>query len=194
MNDDVSVTPSSQLAAALVRVALGDQAALKRVYDLTSSHLFGVALRILRRRDLAEEVLQETYISVWHHADSYRVATSQPMTWLITLVRNKALDVVRSAAHRREIQLPVQLEGEEVDLPDDAADAVELLNQATQQLRVRQCMDTLAATHRQCLALAYYQGFTYTEVAARLHAPVGSVKSWARRGLVRLKHCLAAAA
>ena len=103
---------SSELAEQLARVALGDHAALRRVYEMTSSHLFGVALRILGRRDLTEEVIQDAFVNVWNHAGSYRVAQSQPMTWLISIVRNKALDVVRSAVVRRETEMPTDEEGE----------------------------------------------------------------------------------
>jgi RNA polymerase sigma-70 factor (ECF subfamily) len=187
----VSPSPqSSELAGQLARVALGDHAALRRVYEMTSSHLFGVALRILGRRDLTEEVIQDAFVNVWNHAGSYRVAQSQPMTWLISIVRNKALDVVRSAAVRRETELPTDEDGEERDLPDDSPQALELLTKATQALRVRECMEALDATHRQCLALAYYHGMSHTEVAEHLNAPLGTVKTWVRRGLERLKHCV----
>lgn len=181
---------SSELADHLARVALGDHAALRRVYDMTASHLFGVAFRILGRRDLCEEVIQDAFVNIWNHADSYRVAQSQPMTWLISIVRNKALDVVRSAAMRRETEMPTDEEGEERDIRDDRPQALELLMQAAQTLRIRECLEGLDANHRQCLALAYYQGMSHTEVADHLGAPLGTVKTWVRRGLERLKHCL----
>lgn len=97
--------PESSLQKDLARVALGDRAAFERVYQATSAHLFGVALRILGRHDAAEDVLQEAFVSVWHHAGSYQAANSQPMTWLISIVRNRALDVVRSASGEPRLRL-----------------------------------------------------------------------------------------
>jgi RNA polymerase sigma-70 factor, ECF subfamily len=181
---------SSELAEQLARVALGDHAALRRVYEMTSSHLFGVALRILGRRDLTEEVIQDAFVNVWNHAGSYRVAQSQPMTWLISIVRNKALDVVRSAVVRRETEMPTDEEGEVRDIPDERPQALDLLAAAAQSLRIRECLAALDASQRQCLALAYYQGMSHAEVAQHLSAPLGTVKTWVRRGLERLKHCL----
>lgn len=188
-NADIS-NASRELQAQLARVALGDRKAFERVYQMTSAHLFGVALRILNRREAAEEVLQEAFISVWHQAGNYEVAASQPMTWLISIVRNKALDVVRSAAVRHETELPVDEEGETMDVADDRASPLGLLEQASDALGIRRCIETLEASHRQCLALAYYHGMSHSEVANHVKAPLGSVKAWVRRGLERLKKCL----
>lgn len=181
---------STPLQQDLARVALGDRAAFERVYQATSAHLFGVALRILNRRDAAEDVLQEAFVSVWHHAGSYQAANSQPMTWLISIVRNKALDVVRSAAVRHETSMPAGNDGEEIDFADERPGALALLMQGAEALAIRGCMEALDASHRQSLALAYYHGMSHSEVAAHLRAPLGSVKAWVRRGLERLKRCL----
>jgi RNA polymerase sigma-70 factor (ECF subfamily) len=189
--DETQTDQSRELQAQLARVALGDKAAFARVYQMTSSHLFGVALRILNRRDAAEDVLQDAFVSVWHQAGSYQAATSQPMTWLITIVRNKALDVVRSAAVRRETEMPVDEEGQTMEIEDDRLNPLGLLEQAADALGIRRCMEVLDASHRQCLALAYYHGMSHSEVAAHINAPLGSVKAWVRRGLERLKKCLA---
>ena len=178
----------------LARVALGDRAAFARVYQATSAHLLGVALRILKRRDVAEDVLQEAFVSVWHHAGSYQAATSQPMTWLISIVRNRALDVVRSAASRHETAFPQADGGDPVETPDAGPGPLGLLTAAFDAMAIRGCMETLDASHRQCLALAYYQGMSHSEVAAHLRAPLGSVKAWVRRGLERLKQCVEARA
>lgn len=181
---------SSVLQQDIARVALGDRAAFARVYQATSAHLFGVALRILNRRDAAEDVLQEAFMSVWHHAGSYQSAASQPMTWLISIVRNKALDVVRSAAVRHETQLSTDEDGEAVDIEDERPNPLALLTQAADTLAIRGCMEALDASHRQSLALAYYHGMSHSEVADHMRAPLGSVKAWVRRGLDRLKKCL----
>lgn len=181
---------SAALQLDLSRVALGDRAAFARVYRATSAHLFGVALRILGRRDAAEDVLQEAFVNVWNHAGSYQAATSQPMTWLISIVRNKALDVVRSAAVRHETVLPVDAEGNALDVVDESPSPLALLAAASEALAIRGCMDALDASHRQSIALAFYRGMSHAEVAAQLGAPLGSVKAWVRRGLARLKLCL----
>ncbi len=181
---------STALQQDLARVALGDRAAFARVYQATSSHLFGVALRILNRRDAAEDVLQEAFVSVWHHASSYQASSGQPMTWLISIVRNRALDVVRSASMRHEIAMPAATEGGAIEVADDRPNPLQLLAEATDALAVRGCMEALDASHRQSLALAYYHGMSHSEVAAHMRAPLGSVKAWVRRGLERLKKCM----
>jgi len=178
---------SSSLRQDLARTALGDRAAFERVYSATSAHLFGVALRILRRNDLAEEVLQEAFVNVWHHADSYDAAASQPMTWLISVVRNKAFDHLRSHARHEAERLDAALEE---DLPDEREGPLQMLTRATDAMRIRGCLETLQPSYRQSLALAFYHGLSHAEIARQLHAPLGSVKSWVRRGLERIKQCL----
>ncbi|HYF42660.1 MAG TPA: sigma-70 family RNA polymerase sigma factor [Ramlibacter sp.] len=184
---------SAQLRELIARSAAGDHAAFAQVYQRTQAHLFGVALRILGREQAAEDVLQEAFVSIWHHAAAYRSQVGgqevQPMTWLIAIVRNKALDALRSRARRAETEL-----GEEEASHPAAPSALDLLAGATEALRIRQCMEALDGSHRQSLALAYYQGLSHSEVAAAMGAPLGSVKAWIRRGLDKLKACLAAQA
>lgn len=178
------------LAQQLARVALGDQAALKRVYQMTSDYLFGVALRLLNRREVAEDVLQDAFVSIWHQAGSYNPATSQAMTWLISIVRNKALDVLRSAHSRHETSLPQQVDGSTQELEDDRPNPLDLLTAASESMAVKVCMESLEAVQRQSLALAYYHGLSHSEVAEQVQAPLGTVKAWVRRGLERLKRCV----
>lgn len=189
------MSDSATLQADLARTALGDRAAFKRVYDATSAHLFGVALRMLNRRDVAEDVLQEAFVNVWHHAGSYHSAASQPMTWLISIVRNKALDHLRAAGRRKTESLDdVDDDAPEREIADTDGNPLDLLTRAIDALHIRRCMETLDATHRQCLALAFYQGLSHSEVADHIGSPLGSVKAWVRRGLDKLKQCLEAAA
>lgn len=183
--------PSDRLRADLARVALGDRAALRRVYDATSAHLFGVALRILNRRDLAEDVLQEAFVNVWHHAGSYEANQGQPMTWLISVVRNKALDHLRAGQrHVAESLDAAEEDGEARQVADERPNPMQLLLAAADALAIRSCMEAIEPSQRQCLALAYYHGYSHSEVAEHLRAPLGSVKAWIRRGLERLKKCL----
>lgn len=186
-----SAAASSDLAQLLARVALGDRSAFQRVYALTSAHLFGVAVRILNRPELAEDVLQDAFVNVWNNATSYSAAVAQPMTWLISIVRNKALDHLRAQQRQRAESLTVEDdEDEEHQIADERPDPLGLLTQALDSARIRDCMETLDASHRQSLALCYYHGLSHSEVAEHVSAPLGTVKAWVRRGLERLKKCL----
>jgi len=189
---------AATLQELLERTGRGDHAAFAEVYRRTQAHLFGLALRMLRREQSAEDVLQEAFVNIWKSAGSYRAQVDgrdiQPMTWLIAIVRNKALDALRTRKRRGEVEWT---EPDDDSLAADAAaapSALELLSRASQALAVEGCLNSLDGTHRQCLALAYYQGLTHSEVAAQVGAPLGSVKAWIRRGLDKLKACLAVAA
>jgi RNA polymerase sigma-70 factor (ECF subfamily) len=181
---------SARLAALLSRVALGDQAAFAEFYEMTSSHLYGVALRILRDSPAAEEILQEAYVNVWHHAGSYEAAKSQPLTWLTTIVRNRCLDQLR----RRELDTVTLTSDDddapEYDLPSDTMTPAQMLIAGAEARSVKDCVDTLDAGPKQAISLAFYQGLSHSELAAHLRQPLGTVKSWVRRGLERLRSCL----
>lgn len=196
MDTDVDTRSLETLITAAAR---GDHACFARIYERTHKHLFGIAVRILGQEQAAEDVLQEAYVSIWKSAGGYRSEvdgqTIQPMTWLIAIVRNKALDAYRSRARRKESGLPESGEVDEEDThaaANPAPSSMQLLEQATQALHIEGCMNALDGSYRQSLALAYYQGLSHTEVAAQMGAPLGSVKAWIRRGLEKLKGCLAA--
>jgi RNA polymerase sigma-70 factor (ECF subfamily) len=195
-------TDNHSLQALITGAARGDHACFADIYERTHTHLFGVAVRILGQEQAAEDVLQEAYVSIWKNAAGYRSEVDgqaiQAMTWLIAIVRNKALDAYRARARRKESELPNSGEIGEVGEEDTessaapAPSAMQLLEQATQALHIEGCMNALDGSYRQSLALAYYQGLSHTEVAAQMGAPLGSVKAWIRRGLEKLKGCLAA--
>ena len=181
---------SARLMELLARTALADQQAFAELYRLTSSHLYAVALRILRESGAAEEVLQESFISIWNHAGSYVAARSQPFTWLTSIVRNRCLDQLR----RRELDtVTIDDEDEGMTLPDDGPTPLELLVAGADARAVKGCVEALEAGQKQAVALAFYRGLSHAELAAHLHVPLGTVKSWVRRGLERLKACLDAA-
>ena len=187
------MSPPPTLQELLAATARGDHDAFAQVYERTHRHLFGVALRILGRHACAEDALQEAFVSIWRNAGTYRPTVNgqdiQPMTWLITIVRNKALDSLRSRVRRGE----TELDEEDHDAHGGAApSALDLVGAATDALRLHACLGALDGTHRQSLALAYGQGLTHSEVAARMGAPLGSVKSWIRRGLDKLRDGLQA--
>ena len=179
-----------RLAALMARVALGDQAAFAELYAQTSPHLYGVAVRILKDGALAEEILQEAFVSVWHHAGSYDAAKSQPSTWLAAVIRNRCLDLMR----RRELDTVTMTtdddDGREFDLPSGDPTPVEMLMAGADAQAVRDCVDALDAGPKQAIALAFYQGLSHAELADHLRQPLGTVKSWVRRALERLKGCL----
>jgi RNA polymerase sigma-70 factor (ECF subfamily) len=188
---------SAALADTLGRVALGDRAAFATLYQATSAHLFGVIVRINSDRAQAEDLLQDVYVNIWRAARGFDAARAQPMTWLTSIARNRAIDSLR----RRKTEVmtaSVQPRGNEDDedtdllttLPSDAAGPLELLLQAAQQREVASCVQALSAEQQQCVALAYYQGLSHSEVATHMAQPLGTVKSWVRRALIALKGCL----
>ena len=181
---------AAELQTLLARTALGDRAAFRRLYDATAPSLLGVALRILKRRDRAEDVLQEAYINVWNNAARYVATASLPMTWLTAIVRNKALDALRGNVRHAADSLDDDQGATTDDLEDDRPNPLGLFEQAVASLRIRECLSAITGPQRQCLALAYYHGMSHAELAAHLQSPIGSVKVWIRRGLEKLKRCL----
>ncbi|WP_395699046.1 sigma-70 family RNA polymerase sigma factor [Aquabacterium sp.] len=180
---------NAELSRLLARVALRDRGAFEQVYRLTCDHLLGLAYGILNRRDRAEDVLQEAFINVWHGAAGFNPALATPMTWLINIVRNKAIDKLRSGKSERAAT--VELDDEAMQLPDeDARQPQQLLEDSLMRVRIDACMAGLAAAQRQAIALAYYRGLVHTEIAEILNAPLGTVKAWVRRGVDKLKSCL----
>lgn len=183
------MTATEDLGALLARVALHDRAAFERVYHATCAHLLGVALRILSNRERAEEVLQEAFVNVWNGARSYNPNVATPMTWLINIVRNKAIDTLRSAAGERRSTTALDDDAMQVQ-GDPSLEPQQLLDASLQRAHIDACMAALNAQQRQALALAYYKGLVYSEVARQMGAPLGTAKAWVRRGLDKLRDCL----
>ena len=182
---------AGRLAELLGRCALRDQRAFADVYALTSSKLFGVALRILRRQDWAEEVLQECYVNIWNHAGDYAVQKSAPLTWMTSIVRNRCLDWLRRP--RQEAT------GQEYDIAvdawqDDSPGPMEQLMASSEADALARCLQQLEAKQRQSIMLAFFHGLSHSELAGHMKQPLGTVKTWVRRGLERLKGCLSAVA
>lgn len=185
-------TTNDDLARLLAQVALRDRRAFEQVYQATCAHLLGVAFRILNQRERAEEVLQEAFMNVWHNAAGFNAAVASPMTWLINIVRNKAIDTLRSGKTERASTIALDEEVHDI-AADDAQQPQQLLDESLAKLKIDGCMAELGASQRQALALAYYRGMVHTEIAAALNAPLGTVKAWVRRGLDKLKGCLESA-
>jgi RNA polymerase sigma-70 factor (ECF subfamily) len=184
--------PTDDLPTLLSRIALHDRVAFERLYRATCAHLLSVAFRILNNRDRAEEVLQEAFMNVWHSASGYNPVVATPMTWLINIVRNKAIDALRSS--KTERGATVALDDEAMAVAGDASlEPQQLLADSLTKAHIDSCMSALNASQRQALALAYYRGMVHTDIAEAMNAPLGTAKAWVRRGLDKLKDCLHAA-
>ncbi len=182
----------ADLGDLMARVALGDQAAFKQMYQQTCDRLFSLALQVVKRQSTAEEVLQDAFVTVWNQAKSYSAAKGQPMTWLMTIVRNRAIDLVRAQKDEVSLTRIDRDSGEEIELeiPDDDADPAKVLESIASDARVRDCLSGLDAKQRQGIALAFYHGLSHSELAEHMKEPLGTVKAWIRRGLDRLRNCL----
>lgn len=182
---------NKELAELLGACGRGDRVAFARLYETTSPKLFGIAMRMLRREDLAEEIVQECYISIWNSAGTYSAALSAPMTWMTSIVRNRCLDSLRRP--RLEVSLPRDEESDDDPLaaiPSDAPEPLALLQGSSDAKALAECLAQLEGKMRQAIALAYFEGLSHSELAGHMRQPLGTVKTWIRRGLERLKSCL----
>jgi RNA polymerase sigma-70 factor (ECF subfamily) len=177
---------AEELAPLVYRTALGDQRAFEDLYQQTSPRLMGVALALLRRRDLAEDVLQEAYVKVWHAAGSYRPELGTVGTWLATIVRRSAIDRLRRQKNEGQT-LP---EPDWDLLEDDGPGPLERMLEDDDARRLSRCLEHLDERQRESVRLAFFHGLTHSELAEKMSAPLGTVKAWVRRGLEKLKGCL----
>jgi RNA polymerase sigma factor (sigma-70 family) len=182
-------------AALLSRVALGDRAAFARLYERSAARLLGVVLRIERNRSQAEDILQEVFIKVWRSAASFDAGRAQAATWLASVARNAAIDGLRRRAAQPATVSTTRHDDDDTSdlLQDFIADEpgpAQHLEQAAERRALQRCLGVLNGDQCQAVALAFYQGLSYAEVAEHLRQPLGTVKSWVRRGLQALKGCL----
>lgn len=191
MSSDANPLDPHTLRAWLQGAAGRDAAAFRALYDATSAKLFGFALRILHKRELAEEALQESFVAIWHSAGGYQSQLAAPMTWMATIVRNKAFDLLRRSDANVEIDSE-QFDSEVVNaLQDPRATPIEALQMSGDAKALAHCMAALDGLQRQAIGLAYFHDLSHSEVAAQLALPLGTVKTWIRRGLDKLRNCLA---
>ena len=170
----------------LDRVASGDRHAFEEIYRRTSTKLYGVCLRILSDQGEAEDALQSAYVSLWQHAGRYEAARAAPMTWLITLARNRAIDRLR--ATRAMMAAPIAAMDERADPAPIASDLIEATGE-TRRLQV--CLEGLDHGDADFIRAAFFEGSTYAELATRAGLPLGTLKSRVRRALLKLRDCLA---
>ena len=166
-----------ELARVLVATGDEDRAAFARLYSMTSVKLFGICLRICGERQMAEDVLQEVYVTVWKRAGGYEPGRGSPIAWLATIARNRAIDRRRATGLRFAAPL-----------------ASDLMLMAEEDRRLHGCIDELTADQRDSIRTAFFGGLTYAELATRRDVPLSTVKSWVRRGLAGLRSCLDGAA
>jgi len=177
---------ADRLAGLLAATADGDSAAFQSLYQATSAKLFGIILRIIRDRGLAEDVLQETFLRVWQKAEAYDPAAGRPVTWLATIARNRAIDRIRSAEHR----ISANRHDDDEKILDQLPQPEGLAADPLMREALRVCMEQLDAQARECVALAYCSGYSREELAERMGSPVGTIKTWLHRALKSLHGCL----
>jgi RNA polymerase sigma-70 factor, ECF subfamily len=179
---------TTELEPLLERCAAGDAGALELLYKKTSAQLFAVLRRILVRQDLAQEALQDVYVSIWRNAKSFRATRAAAFTWMVSIARYRAIDIKRSRKHELHYADPSDYMREDGDAID--TDLSALASHDADALRLRGCLQQLDLMQRNAVCLAYLKGLTHEEVAGTLSAPLGTIKSWVRRGLESLKRCI----
>jgi RNA polymerase sigma-70 factor (ECF subfamily) len=179
-------TDTREIADLIARCALRDRAAFRDLYGRTSAKLYGVTLRILKDRAEAEEALQEVYVKIWQRADRYVPGGFSPISWLVAVARNHALDVLRARKPRSD----------DIDLALDVADAGPDPEQAAanrgERARIDDCLGQLDADKADAVRGAYLDGFSYEELATRHEVPLNTMRTWLRRSLMKLRECLSA--
>lgn len=175
---------SGELAGLLEAVASGDRDSFSRLYERTSAKLYGICIRLLGNESEAQDALQDIYVTVWQKAARYDPSKAGPITWLAVLARNCAVDRLRRRAIGTEgIEAAAEIE-------DDSPSAFDIVEEAQDAARLGRCLEELEERARQMIRAAFLDGATYPELAEREGVPLGTVKSWIRRGLLRLRGCL----
>ncbi|MHA6689722.1 sigma-70 family RNA polymerase sigma factor [Devosia sp. A449] len=176
--------PSRDIADLIARCALRDRAAFRVLYDRTSAKLFGVTLRILRDRAEAEEAIQEIYVKIWQRADRYVMGNTSPISWLVAVARNHALDMLRA---RRPASADIDAA---LDIADSGPSPERAAEDSDEKRRIEHCLGTLEPERADAVRGAYLDGYSYEELASRHAIPLNTMRTWLRRSLVKLKDCL----
>lgn len=183
---EAPVTDQDEASRLLLATAEGDTSAFEQLYRATSPRLFGVCMRIVSQRSEAEDVLQEVFANVWRKAKQFDPDRASAITWLTMMARNRAIDHLRA---NRSSRMSVAIENAE-DLVETSPNAQAATEMALENRRLDVCLGELEAPRRQLIRTAFFEGNTYEELAQRSGTPLGTVKSWIRRSLVKLKACL----
>jgi RNA polymerase sigma-70 factor (ECF subfamily) len=177
---------ATSLEVLLVQVALGNRTAFGALYRSTCNRLFGICLRVLAQRSEAEDALQDVYTAVWRKAAQFDPSKASAAAWLAMIARNKAIDRLRTLPSQ-QVQVSFDL-AEAIE--DPAASPVQAVQTATDRAQLEHCLEGLEPKRRSLIRAAFFDGLTYEELAARIEAPLGTIKSWIRRGLLQLRECL----
>lgn len=183
-------SPDSQLVQLLERVAMADESALRELYDATSSKLYGVAVRVVTNREWAEDVLQEGFLNIWRIAGDYKSSLSPPMAWMALVVRSRGLDFLRRRASDRA---DVMQELDEVisdTVAGNSPNPLDTTLASEQAWALHQCLSKLENKQREVVSLAYLRDMSHNELSEQLKLPLGTVKTWIRRGLEQLRTCM----
>lgn len=175
----------AELVAALMATGAEDRSAFRRVYKLTSAKLFGICLRICGDRQGAEDVLQDVYLTIWKRAGGFEPSRGSPITWLAAIAHNRAIDWCRATGVRSAAPI-----ADAVDVADDTPSAIETMLMGEADHALHRCLDQLEVKQRTAIRTAFFDGLTYAQLGDRLAVPLSTIKSWVRRGLMRLKDCL----
>jgi RNA polymerase sigma factor (sigma-70 family) len=190
-NAAMSETPDQHLMALIDRVALREESALKALYDVTSGKLYGLSMRVVRNNEWAEDALQETFLHIWRSAPDYRASLSPPMAWLGLIVRSRSLDVLRRRKAERE-HLTDEIDEAMADtMAGDSPNPLDTSLASEQAWALHQCLGKLDNKQREVVSLAYLRDLSHGELATQLKLPLGTVKTWIRRGLDQLRACMA---
>ena len=179
-------TQAERIEALLGRCAKRDERALQELYQLISGQLLGILMRILRRRAIAEEALQDVMVKIWQRADQYVAYRGRAMAWITAIARYRAIDLLR----RQQAATPIDDAPAEALVDITAGDFVDSTSSARMRKALNDCFSKLTAEQRRCLELAYIDGYSQDQIAGEVDSPLGTVKSWMRRGLASLKRCL----
>lgn len=177
-------TPA-ELSALLASVARRDEAAFERLYEATSAKLYGVVLRILKRQDLAEEVIQDAYIKIWNSAGQFNPGLSSPITWMASIARNRAIDIVRKRS-----EISIEEEPAAMDVASDMPDPLARKDMTEELQRVLDCVGRLEPQRQRLVLLAYYNGWSREQLSKKFDTPLNTVKTWLRRSMVEIRECL----
>ena len=181
----VLMLTTPELVWLLAAVAKGDQAAFERLYQATRAKLYGVALRILRRADLADEVIQEAYLKIWNAAGQFDPALASPITWMVAIARNRAIDLVR-----KKSEISIEEEPEVLEVAAENPHPLAKREMSEELKRLIACMGGLDEERRRLVLLAYYSGWSRDQLAAKFDKPVNTIKTWLRRSLAEIRECL----
>lgn len=181
----------STLIALIDRIALADEKALRELYELTSSRLYGVAVRVVTNREWAEDVLQEAFINIWKIAGDYKATLSPPMAWMALVVRSRGLDFLRRRASDRADKMQELDDVISDTVAGDSPNPLDIAQASEQAKALHNCLSLLDNKQREVVSLAYMRDMSHGELAEQLKLPLGTVKTWIRRGLEQLRGCMA---